>query len=77
MDNEASRRIVRRAELAAEIQRLRNSLSVMRLAQETSASTLKDHLTRRVKELSEKLEQMEREYHALNVEQIRDELANS
>jgi len=29
-----------------------------------------------VKKLSEELEELEREYHALNVEQIRDELAN-
>jgi NAD-dependent DNA ligase len=37
---------------------------------------MKDHATKRVKKLSEELEELEREYHALNVEQIRDELAN-
>jgi hypothetical protein len=75
MENAA--RTFRRAKLAAEIQRRRHSLYAMRFAQENSTSaTLKDHATKRVKELCEELEEMEREYHALNVEQIRDELAN-
>jgi hypothetical protein len=66
----------RRAKLAAEIQRRRHSLSAMRFAQENSTSATKEHFTQRLQELSEELERMEREYHALNVEQIRDELAN-
>jgi NAD-dependent DNA ligase len=48
----------------------------MRFAQENTSATTKDHATKRVKELSKELEEMEREYHVLNVEQIRDELAN-
>jgi len=69
-------RTLRRAELAAEIQRHRQSLSAMRFAQEISTSATKERFTQRLQELSQELERMEREYHTLNVEQIREELAN-
>ena len=72
-----SSRTLRRAELAAEIQRCRHSLHVYSIAHNKSSSAMKEHLAERVHQLSEELESMEREYHKLNVEQIRDELANS
>ena len=69
-------RTLRRAELAAEIQRHRQSLLVMRIAQENSTSASQERFTQRLQQLSEELERMEPEYHTLNVQQTREELAN-
>jgi hypothetical protein len=66
-------RVARRAELAAEIQRRRSWLNTMKFAQHSHPN---DQLATRMEVCSNELAELEREYHALNVQQIRDELEN-
>jgi hypothetical protein len=67
-------RQVRRARLAREIARKRDSLYVMKIAQGKLPSSVEERHATRIQQLTEELQKLEVEYHDLNVEQIREEL---
>jgi hypothetical protein len=67
-------RQVRRGKLAQEIARKRSSLSVMKFAQDRLPSPVRERHASLIQQMTEELQKMEAEYHALNIEQIREEL---
>ena len=66
-------RQVRRGRLAEEIARKRHSLYLMKMAQGSLPSTMRERHASRG-EMTEELQKMKAEYHELNVQQIREEL---
>ena len=67
-------RQLRRAKLAQEIPRKRDSLSVMKFAQDRLPSPVRERRATLIQQWAEELEKMEAEYHELNVELIREQL---
>lgn len=67
-------RQLRRAKLAQEIPRRRDSLSVMKFAQDRLPSPIRERRATLIQQWTEELEKMEAEYHELNVELIREQL---
>jgi hypothetical protein len=67
-------RKLRRGKLAQEIPRIRDSLSVMKFAQDRLPSSMRERRAIRIQQLTEELQKMEAELHELNVELIREEL---
>ena len=63
----------RRAELAHELPRRREHISVMKLVRDRRPpSPMKERLTTLIEQWAEELHKMEAEYHELNVELIRE-----
>lgn len=67
-------RKLRRAKLAQEIPRRRDLLSVMKSAQDRLPSPMRERRAMLIQQWTEELQDMETEYHDLNVELIREEL---
>ena len=67
-------RKLRRAKLAQEIPRKRDSLSLMKFAQNRLPSPMRERRAMLIQQWTEELQNMEAEYHELNVELIREEL---
>jgi len=67
-------RQVRRGRLAQEIARKRHLLYAMKIAQDGLPSTMRERHASFIQATTEKLQEMESEYHELNVQQIREEL---
>ena len=68
-------RQLRRAKLAEEIKRRRQSLYVMKITQNNVPLSVRERHARRIQEIEDELQQMEGEFHELNVQQIREELS--
>jgi len=67
-------RPIRRAKLAAAINRQRRILYALKIARDGVPQRPKDMHTSRIEEITKELHRMEIELHELNVQQIREEL---
>jgi hypothetical protein len=68
-------RALRRSRLFREVGHHRHLLEAMKCAQ-SGGALAHEGVAARIKEITEELSRMEAELHALNVEQIREELGN-
>jgi len=66
-------RQLRRAELAEAIKRGRQSLHLLKTAEDKMPASLRERHASQIQKIAEELRQMEVEYHDLNVQQVREE----
>lgn len=67
-------RSVRRAKLAEEIKRKRFSLNALKMTDGKVPSSVRDRVAASILKVAEELQKLEKEFHELNVQQIREEL---